>query len=216
MTTSVARGLIALVLAVAALVLVVQSVSAEGTLTGNIPGNDRPGGVAVVQWSGGSVDELAAAAEGQECRLRSAWITAAGKFVGYVAGAPEFVNADWTSEVGLVVEARPMLIVCFTPGLDSCTASGLIIDYAEFTGAATPREALDLGVRNLSEFPDGAPPEGAFVEVSVSEATPESSATAVFELVAYDGVVIGRYTVVNYGMGWLLSGNVVCYFPKVS
>jgi hypothetical protein len=206
------RGAIASAVGLVLLVVTASSAAADGMLTGDIPGRDVPGGLALVEWSGGSIDELEVAAEQAECRLRSIWVTAGGEFLGYVVGAPEFANAEWTGTVGTEVGAGPLLIVCFTPGLDTCTSSGLVLDYADISGASTPREALDKGVRALSEFPDGAPPDGSFVEVSVSEATSESAPTAVFELVAYDGVVVGRYTVVDYGRGWLLSGTYACSF----
>jgi hypothetical protein len=199
------------------LVVTASSAVADGMLTGDIPGRDVPGGLALVEWSGGSIDELEVAAEEAECRLRSIWVTAGGEFLGYVVGAPEFANAEWTGTVGTEVGAGPLLIACFTPGLDSCMASGSVLDYAaEASGTATPREALDKGVQALSEFPDGAPPEGTFVEVSVSDATADFDATAVFELVAHDGTVVGRYTVVDYGRGWLLSGTYACYFAGVA
>lgn len=49
------------------------------------------GGVAIVTWSGGSIDELTAAAPA----AISFWVTAEGRFVGYVRGAPAFVNAEF-------------------------------------------------------------------------------------------------------------------------
>ena len=209
------RGAIASAVGLVLLVVTASSAVADGMLTGDIPGNDVPGGVALVGWSGGPVDELVAAAEDVACRVRSVWVTTDGRFVGHVVGAPDFVNGEWSSVVGAEIEARPLLIVCGTPGLDSCMASGSVLDYvAGASGALTPREALDEGVRVLSEFPDGAPPEGVFVEVSVSDATADFYATAVFELVASDGAVVGRFTVEDYGDGWLLSSTHVCFFPK--
>lgn len=214
MTAFRTRGLIALVIALASLALAAQALAAEATLTGDIPGNDRPGGVALVQWSGGSIDELVVAAEGRECRLRSAWITAAGEFVGYVVGAPDFANAAWASEVGPVVEARTLLVVCSTPGLDSCpSVHAPIFDYAVEAVPVTPREALDEAVLALSQFPDTTPPDGTFVQVSASDATPESAATVVYELVSHDGIVVGRATVIEGGGGWLFSGSEMCSFP---
>jgi hypothetical protein len=211
------RGAIASAVGLVLLVVTASSAVADGMLTGDIPGNDVPGGVALVGWSGGPVDELVAAAEDVACRVRSVWVTTDGRFVGHVVGAPDFVNGEWSSVVGAEIEARPLLIVCGTPGLDSCMASGSVLDYAaEASGTVTPREALDEGVRALSEFPDAVPPEGTFVEVSVSDATADSDATAVFELISHDGAVVGRFTVVNYGRGWLLSGTYVCYFPAAT
>ena len=207
------RGLLALSAVFVLTMFAAQPASAQGTLTGDVPGSESAGGVALVQWSGGSVDDLQAAASQSGCSLRSVWLTVDGTFLGYVVGAPEFANEEWFTVVGAEVGPKPLLIVCATPGLDSCTASGSVIDYvAGAPGAETPREALDEGIQALSEFPDGAPPEGTFVEVPVSDATAESDATAVFELVAYDGAVIGRYTVVDFGLGWLLSGVHVCSY----
>jgi hypothetical protein len=211
------KAMLALAAALGLLIAGASTASADGTLTGDIPGHDVPGGVAIVQWTGGPIEELQAAADLAECRLRSAWITSEGAFVGYVVGAPEFVNDEWTATVGATVDARTLLIVCYTPGLDdSCTASSSVLDYGDITGTDTPREALDRGLQSFSEFPDAAPPPETFVQVSISDATPEAPPTALFELIAYDGVVVGRFSVVDYGGGWLLSSTTTCYFAGAS
>ena len=195
----------------------VGAVSADGTLTGDIPGNDVPGGFALVGWDGGTVDQLVTAAAQADCRLRTASATVEGRLVTYIVGAPEFVNAEWATTLGTVTLPRPRLIQCYTPDLDSCPASGSILDYTtEAVGVADPWEALAIGVGVLSQYPDGAPPEGEFVEASVTPGSAQSDPTVVFELVSPDGVVVGRYTVVDYGTGWLLSGTHVCSFPGAS
>lgn len=54
--------------------------------------------------------ETATAARG--CSLTSVWATPSGAFIGYVAGAPSFVNALWDAEMGATLAANTPLLVC--------------------------------------------------------------------------------------------------------
>ncbi|MDA1010292.1 MAG: hypothetical protein O2888_02325, partial [Chloroflexi bacterium] len=66
-----------------------------GTFGGTLP---RHGGTAFVTWNGGSIGQLLAAAGQQGCAARSVWALVDGRFVGYRAGAPTFVNAQWQGQ----------------------------------------------------------------------------------------------------------------------
>lgn len=81
----------------------------QAGITGNIPSD---GGVAVVIWSGGSVEELKTAAAGQGCDVESVWVTVDGDFVGFSFGVPEFVNAGFTESVGASLPTMALLLVC--------------------------------------------------------------------------------------------------------
>ena len=51
------------------------------------------GGTALTVWSGGSVSQLVA----QASNAASLFVTANGQLVGYIPGAPTFVNQDFLS-----------------------------------------------------------------------------------------------------------------------
>ncbi len=59
----------------------------QGQLIGALPPD---GGVAIMQWSGGSFESLEAATAGAV----SFWLSHDGTFVGYIVAAPPFVNAS--------------------------------------------------------------------------------------------------------------------------
>src|SRR5690606_23332089 len=77
------------------------------SITGDLPSG---GGVALVHWSGGTIEILAAAASARGCDLASVWVTLDGRFLGYILGAPDFVNAEWSSTVGAGIAAQPLLV----------------------------------------------------------------------------------------------------------
>lgn len=66
--------------------------AAPGVLQGELP---AAGGAAPVVWGGGDTDALAAAAAQQGCDLRSAWIFVGGRPIGFLVGAPAFVNTTF-------------------------------------------------------------------------------------------------------------------------
>src|SRR5690606_11375500 len=76
-----------------------------GELGGQLP---TRGGVALVSWSGGTVEALEDAASG----ITSLWVTSEGAFVGYHPDAPDFVNARfWALFPDGQVPSLPMLAV---------------------------------------------------------------------------------------------------------
>jgi hypothetical protein len=81
-----------------------------GTIVGTLP---HLGGTGFVIWNGGPVDRLVEAASEQGCAARSVWVMVGGRFVGYNAGAPAFVNARWLSQYPTDIPAQtPLLVVC--------------------------------------------------------------------------------------------------------
>jgi hypothetical protein len=73
-------------------------------------------GVAITTWSGGAVTDAPVAAMRRGCALRSLWVTNAGSFVGYIVGAPGFVNEAFltTFPSGVLAPDEGTLLVCGT------------------------------------------------------------------------------------------------------
>ena len=71
-------------------------------------GTASPSGLSLVTWVTGAPEE----AQGTVPGLRSIWITVDGQFVGYVLGAPSFVNARFLTLVGgTIPPGTPVLLV---------------------------------------------------------------------------------------------------------
>lgn len=219
---STARWLLALSAVLIFAIFAAQSVSAQGTLTGDIPPD---GGVVPVEWSGGSIDALRAAAEDAGCDLSAVLLDVGGTSLTYVVGAPGFVNAEWWAATGPEIEATPLVIVCDTPGLESghemCLPNGGgVYDYVvpgpdvenPWVFADSPWEALDEQIQFLAGFPNnGGLPDGTLVEADVSDSR------VTWELLArHGGAVVGRFNVVGDRYGWRLSSAVWCVYPTQS
>ncbi len=84
---------------------------AAGTITGSVPGT---GGLALVVWGGGTLEQLNAAAGPYGCGVASAWATqSGGGLVGYIMGAPPQVNGAWRAQYGEALSAgAPVILVC--------------------------------------------------------------------------------------------------------
>jgi plastocyanin len=83
-----------------------------GQLSGSVP---VAGGLALVVWSGGSLEQLRAAASGRGCVLESVWSVVSGRgLVGFVVGAPPQVNAAFLEAYpGAEFAGRvPLVLVC--------------------------------------------------------------------------------------------------------
>lgn len=93
----------------------------EPQLTGNVPDS----GVALVLWSGGTVDELLPVARNQGCYINSLWTSDAGSLVGYVVGAPAFVNVGFLDLFGgaTLPPSTALILVC-APKLSSVSVMG--------------------------------------------------------------------------------------------
>ena len=103
-------GIIALVLAVLVPLSTPHVSAGEGSLTGDIPAG---GGVGLVVFTGGTMDDLDAAAAREGCALTSAFVPKRHGFAGYIVGAPAFVNHDFTTMFPAGVRAgTPLIVVC--------------------------------------------------------------------------------------------------------
>lgn len=196
------RWLLALSAVLILSIFAAQSVSAQGTLTGDIPPD---GGVVPVEWSGGSIDALRAAAEDAGCDLSAVLLDVGGTSLTYVVGAPGFVNAEWSTQVGPEIEATPLFIVCDTPGLESesCVRAFTDVNGRIYgaPGFETSREALQGRIQGSRALP-----EGTFVQTDVSDEA------VVWELIAHHGgAVVGRFNTVRDDFGWW-PGRGVWYF----
>ena len=88
--------------------------------TGELP---TGGGVALVSTSADATpDQLVAASVLAGCEADSIWVSGDGVLIGYVVGAPSFVNGSFP---GNVSGGSPLLIVCGAPAPDLVAAPGL-------------------------------------------------------------------------------------------
>lgn len=75
-------------------------------VTGNVPVN----GVALLQTgAGGTADGIIAGLSNRGCTATSVWLVASGSLLGYLAGAPSFVNASFPASVPA---GTPFVAVC--------------------------------------------------------------------------------------------------------
>ena len=91
-----------------------QPSAPAGELIGEVPAG---GGFGLIVFSpGGPPQRLAGATRSRGCELTSVWTTRSdGSFVGFIFGAPEFVNRDWLNQFGgdgSVPPGSPLIIVC--------------------------------------------------------------------------------------------------------
>ena len=100
-----------------------------GQLSGDVP---AAGGFALVVWSGGTTAQLQAAAQARGCTLRSAFVSERGELVGYIFGAPDFVNATFAARFpGLMLPAgQALIIVCAGPPPSAPVRTSDIRDFA--------------------------------------------------------------------------------------
>lgn len=89
--------------------LVTRNSAAAGELTGDLPAD---GGVALVSWSGGPTSEIVTEANANGCDLASIWAFPSGFPVGYLVGAPDFVNSGYLGLYPGDVPSGPILLVC--------------------------------------------------------------------------------------------------------
>ena len=81
-------------------------------LTGFVPTN---GGIGMVVWGGGTLSGVENAALSRGCTPKAVWTSRAdGELVGYLYGAPDFVNSAWKTAMpdGWLSGGRVILIVC--------------------------------------------------------------------------------------------------------
>ena len=78
-------------------------------MSGTLP---RAGGTGLGVWQGGRAEDVPAAAASLGCRLLALWLINNGEFVGFVYGAPNFVNAPFRVAYPSVVPAGAVIVVC--------------------------------------------------------------------------------------------------------
>lgn len=80
------------------------------TLFGTVP----KAGFGLVVWAGGSTDAVVSTAAEGGCALRSIWASSDnGELVGYLVGAPAFVNRAWNERFADGVPgSTPLILVC--------------------------------------------------------------------------------------------------------
>ncbi|MGE3855879.1 MAG: D-alanyl-D-alanine carboxypeptidase [Dehalococcoidia bacterium] len=94
-------------------------------LTGFVP---NKGGTGMVVWGGGTLAGIENAAEARGCTPKAVWTSRPdGELVGYLFGAPDFVNNDWraTFRDGWLSGGRVLLIVCEEPGTGRVQAAAV-------------------------------------------------------------------------------------------
>lgn len=116
--------------------------TSTGSLTGSLPTGGGPG---LVMWGGGPVQNLVSTASTQGCSVLSVWTTVNGAFVGYTAGAPAFVNAQWSERYPGDVPATPLVLICGGAGTSTNN---------------TPPPTAPSGGGNAPSAPDGNEPPG--------------------------------------------------------
>jgi hypothetical protein len=132
--------------------IVLTSVGTAPQLEGTLPSS----GVAIAVWSGGTVAQLLPVAAAKGCNLTSLWTSEAGALVGYVVGAPTFVNSAFLNHHpgGVLPASTVLLLVCSSssaPSIPSagCTIQGRLID----TDTGQPIGGVTVG---LVEYADDA------------------------------------------------------------
>jgi hypothetical protein len=107
------RGLIASALALA-LLLQLGSVApahadSDSVIAQNVAGTLPASGVFIGTWDGGSVEQIGVT----QPQVGSVWVTANGKLVGYLSGAPAFVNTAFLQKfpAGQIPAGTPVLAV---------------------------------------------------------------------------------------------------------
>ena len=70
----------------------IQILDSDGAISGTFTSPLTDSGLALSTWGGGGVDEMVAAAAIVDCDLQSFWVTVDGELIGYLVGAPDFVN----------------------------------------------------------------------------------------------------------------------------
>lgn len=88
---------------------------ATAATRGGLGGPVVPGSTTINTWSGGTVEGIETAALAGGCSPASVWANRdSGGFVGYLFGAPDFVNQRWFDQFpgGRLQPGMPLLLVC--------------------------------------------------------------------------------------------------------
>ena len=79
-----------------------------GALRGDLVAN----GLGLVVWSGGSLEQLRAAALAKGCVVSSFWVVEGGVFLGHLIGAPAAVNRRFSERFPGSLPSTPGVVVC--------------------------------------------------------------------------------------------------------
>jgi uncharacterized protein YkwD len=116
-----------------------QHAAAEtaGQIEGSIPAS---GGFAIVVWTGGGPESLIGAAAARGCPAAAAWIAVDGALVGYIHGAPEFVNAEFRGRFPDSPTSRgtALVLVCPAAGTGSAVPTLLGPPRPESSSVSPP------------------------------------------------------------------------------
>lgn len=143
--------------AAALIALVVGSLHVALAATGDISGPVPSTGFGLVVWGGGPIEALVSAAAARGCPLASIWVTAGGStsgFVGYVSGAPAFVNAPFSALFPTGVPANTaMIIVCATPAVAWTSSPSPTTNSCPVTSlrAAAAARGFAIGMGGLNQ-----------------------------------------------------------------
>lgn len=126
-----------------------------GTITGTVTST---GGVSLVLWTGGSIEALLSVAQGRGCAARSVWVSQGGTLIGYIAGAPSFVNSTWTSRMGSgPLPELPVILLCVAGG-GTAPSGTATPPAAPATPVSTPTPPPPTGTGPGATFPRNVPP----------------------------------------------------------
>lgn len=119
-----------------------------GEIQGSLP---SAGGTAAIVWGGGDTDALVAAAAEQGCGMRSAWVFAGGKPVGFLAGAPPFVNAQFliVFPTGGLDPGTIVIVVCGPLALTDLEPAVVVDGNVDADNVETIRLGLEMVARFL-------------------------------------------------------------------
>ena len=119
------------------------------TLFGTIP----KAGFGLVVWGGGSAEAVSTTASEGGCSLRSIWITGDdGDLIGFLYGAPAFVNAGWAARFPDGLPANtPLILVCGG-------SSNAALTSASITAAGLPSAAPLAARADIVPAPWALPP----------------------------------------------------------
>ena len=99
------------------------------------------GGIGLVVFEGGSINDLSLAASERGCSLRAVFALSRGRFVGHLVGAPEFVNRDFNARFGAgFPQASPLVIACSPPSF----APSLVAPASDSIGRSVQGRPIEV------------------------------------------------------------------------
>ncbi len=115
-------------------------------LYGSLPMQGGPG---LVTWGGGTVTGIVSAAAERGVTLRTIWVTSEERWIGYVVGAPSFVNRAWYAHFpgGRIPASTALLVYTAPPSAQATRLNNVGVLPPPRAGAPTlvggPAPAID-------------------------------------------------------------------------